>query len=215
MKIPNFSRYLTIFISIIFIAGLAGCGSSTKVTGSWKSEPDQVYQFQKVGVIGITPNINGRKMVEEYIEDGLIEKGVFAVGGLNFLPPNATQENTSLELLLGFLDMEMVDAVLTVSLLRTKDNKQYVSGSYYYVPWSQAHFGDYYGQMNNYLYSPSYTKISTTFYLESNLYSYPSGELLWSAQTESTNVTDIKRGAQILAKVIVSQLFKDTVFEKK
>jgi hypothetical protein len=88
-----------------------------------------------------------------------------------------------------------------------------VSGSYYYVPWTQAQFGDYYGQMSNYLYAPGYQKISTTFFLESNLYSYPAGELLWSAQTVSTDVTDVKRGAQILAKVIVKQLFKDEVLE--
>jgi hypothetical protein len=192
---------------------ISSCGSTTKVTGSWKNEPEKSYKFDKLAIVGITPNADGRKMVEEYIEDNLVEQGVNAVGALNFLPPNANQENTSIELLHEYLNIEKSDAVLTVSLLRTKDNKQYVSGSYYYVPWTQAQFGDYYGQMSNYLYAPGYQKISTTFFLESNLYSYPAGELLWSAQTVSTDVTDVKRGAQILAKVIVKQLFKDEVLE--
>jgi hypothetical protein len=195
--------------SIALIAGLlliSGCGSGTKVTGFWQEYPDKSFTFNKIGIIGISKNPAGRKAVEAYLNDMLADKGYSVVGGYLFLPPQANEENLTLDLLVEFLKTENVDAVITVSLLRTKDSKQYVSGSYYYSPWSEARFGDYYGQMRNYLYAPGYTIESRSYFLESNLYSFPEGELLWSAQTKSTDVYDLDRGAKSVAQALVQNL---------
>jgi hypothetical protein len=201
---PLTSLSIIILILLLF----AGCGSTTKVTGFWKEYPDKSFTFKKIGIIGISKNANGRKAVEGYLYDLLTDKGFNAVGGYMFLPPQANEENISLEMLLEFLKAEQVDAVLTVSLLRTQDKKQYVSGSYYYYPWTEAPFGDYYGQMRNYLYAPGYTIESRSYFLESNLYSFPEGELLWSAQTKSTDIYDLDRGAKAVAQALVQNLLQ-------
>jgi hypothetical protein len=205
----SFSFLLICFLTAWFL--LPGCGTTTKVTGTWKQYPDETFDFNKLAVVGITRQAEGRRVVEEEISDLLNGSGFRALGGLDFLPPNANEENLPLEVLIQFLDSEDVDGVLTVSVLRTKDTKQHVSGSYYYYPWSEAYFGDYYGQMKNYLYAPGYSTVSTTFFLETNLYSFPEGELLWSAQTASSDVTDIRTGAKSLSKTIVNQLIKEKV----
>jgi hypothetical protein len=203
----NSARFLISILSIIVISiYLSGCGSSTKVTGFWKEYPDKSFDFEKIGIIGISKNATVRKAVENHIDVLLTEQGFNTVGGFAFLPPQATEENLTIEVLLKLLETEKVDAVLTVSLLRTQDSKQYVSGSYYYYPWTEVPFNDYYGQMSNYLYSPGYTIESRSYFLESNLYTFPEGELIWSAQTKSTNVTELNEGAGEVARAIVRNL---------
>ena len=210
-------RNIFILLGTLFLSAMLfhGCGTSTKITGAWSEYPGRTFDFDKIAVIGISKRAEGRKIVEEEISDMILKTGNYSVGGLDFLPPQANEENLPLDILLGFIKSEGADAVLTVSLMRTKDSKQYTTGSYYYVPWTDARFGDYYGQMRNYLYAPGYTTVSTTFFLESNLYSFPEGEMLWSIQTASSDVTDIRKGSQSLAKAVVTQLLKDQVIVDK
>jgi len=203
----NSARFLISMLSVLIILiYLSGCGSSTKVTGYWKEHPDKSFNFEKIGIIGISKNASVRKTVENHLDVLLTEQGFNTVGGFAFLPPQATEENLTLEILLKLLETEKVDAVLTVSLLKVQDSKQYVSGSYYYYPWTEAPFNDYYGQMRNYLYAPGYSIESRSYFLESNLYTFPEGELIWSAQTKSTNVNELDKGAREVARAIVRNL---------
>ena len=198
--------FYSVLITLIILIYLSGCGPSTKVTGYWKEYPDKSLYFEKIGIIGISKNANARKAVENHLDVFLTDQGFNTVGGFAFLPPQATEENLTLEILLKLLETEKVDAVLTVSLLRVQDSKQYVSGNYYYYPWTEAPFNDYYGQMRNYLYAPGYSIESRSYFLESNLYSFPEGELIWSAQTKSTNINDPEKGAKEVARAIVRNL---------
>ena len=205
-------RFLNLFILVMALF-IVGCGTSTKVIGSWQADSSKTYHFDKIAIIGIAAIPERRKIIEEKIEDLLRSKGINADGGLEFLPPNATYENITEEILFGFLKNERVDAVLTISLRRINKSTTYVSGTYYYYPWNDAPFGDYYGQMKNVFYAPGYTTSSATVFLESNLYSFPDEKLLWSAQTESVDVTELNIFAETVAKAVVTDLLKRKVIE--
>jgi len=199
-------KFLFITLTIALLLVLSQCGTTTKLTGSWEQNPDETYHFKKIAIIGIAKVADVRKMVEDNIETLLREQGINAVGGLTFLPPEATKENISPELVKAFLTSEGADAVITISMLRRQDRKEVTGGGYYYVPYSNAYFGDYYGQMSNYYYSPGYEYTSTDVFLETNLYSFPEGKLLYSAQTETVDFSSAEIAASQLSKEIVKDL---------
>ncbi len=201
--------YTTLVLSVM----LAGCGTSTKVTGSWKARNDTTYHFNKIVVLGITPKAEGRRLVEDKMESFFRENGISAIGALDFLPPNANQENISLEIIKAYFDIEKNDAVLTVSLLRVKNESRYSSGRYIYYPTTNSYFGDYYGNMSNYVWASGYYSASQTIFLECNLYDYPEGNLLWSGQTQTIDMSSLEKGAESVAHAVVSNLLKTQVIK--
>ncbi|MBE9483488.1 MAG: hypothetical protein IMY74_01505, partial [Bacteroidetes bacterium] len=72
-------------------------------------------------------------------------------------------------------------------------------------------FYDYYGGFNNYYYSPGYYTGSVQIFLEANFFDFESGELLWSAQTKTTDLTNIDKMAVEFADVIVADFIRQNV----
>lgn len=196
---------------ILLLIVTSGCSTTTKLTGTWKPEESKPVTLNKIAVIGIAKKPEIRKIAEDAIERKLIENQVNAIAALEFLPPGASKENISLEIVRGFLNSYSFDGVITISLLSINDDRRYVPGGYIYAPISVVPFYDYYGQMSNYLYSPAYYTGTVSMFLETNLYSYPDGTLLWSAQTESVDLYDKERVASSLAEVLVEALINDNV----
>lgn len=194
---------------VLLLVILTACGTSTRITGSWKADPDNPVPVKKLAVVGIAKLPERRKIVEADIEGRLIDKGFNAIAALEFLPPNASKDNISEEIFLEFLKSGNFDAVLTVSLMGVNDTRRYVPGKYYYYPTNTSPFYDYYAQMSNYIYSPGYVAGSVNIFLETNIFRLPGGELVWSAQTESSDVRDIPTASASLADAVVKQLMKD------
>jgi len=195
---------------IVLFSILAACGSTTKMTATWRAS-DQGASFKKIAVIGIAKNADARKIVEGLVEQKLIAAGIKAVAALEFLPPNATKDNIPPEVVKQLLLVEGFDAVLTISLLGKEDTRRYVPGSVVYAPYYGTSFYDYYGQMNNYMYSTGYTTGSVYFFLESNIFKYPGGELVWSGQSESYDVTDLENSAEMFSSVLVKEIIGSKV----
>jgi hypothetical protein len=103
---------------------------------------------------------------------------------------------------------------MTISLVQI-DKKQEYSGGVsvgVYVPaYYNQPFYDYYGSMSGYAYSPGYYTETTDVYLETNIFSFPEGKLIWSAQTATYDLTNVEQTAQDLATAIVESMVKDQV----
>lgn len=191
---------------------LASCGTSTKITGSW-SYDDEPVKLKNIAVIGISSNVEHRKFIEEDFAEQLLANGINAMGANEFLPPNASKESITKEILFGFLDSNGFDGVISISLLRKEDDRRYVSGAFYYAPVADVPLTDYYGQMTNYIYSPGYYAGSETFFLECNLFSYPEGKMLWSAQTKTTPYGSLQETSDDYARVVVSDLVESGILK--
>jgi hypothetical protein len=153
-----------------------------------------------------------RKSVEDAIETLLDSKGFNSTGALMFLPPNASKENISREIVVDLLQFNKFDGVITISLIRKDEESRYVPGSYYYVPaYYDVPFNDYYGQMTSYVYSPGYYEESVSFLLQTNLYSFPDGKLLWAAQTETNPMGGMDRITAELANTLVNEMIKSKI----
>lgn len=210
-------KTIRISLIIILLASISsmlitGCGTTTKLLGSWSKYPDKPTHFNNIAIIGVARNADIRKVVEDKMEMALRAQGIIANGALTFLPPDATKDNMERELVAAFLQSAKADAVMLISLLRREDQKETVSGGYYYnYPYSDVHFNDYYGQMRNYVYAPSYETTTTDLFLEVNIYSFPTGDLYWTAQTETADFSSVEITADQLSKVIVKELIDKNV----
>ncbi len=199
-----YKTFRILIIALTFIS--ISCSTSTKLTATWKSDPEGSYRFNNMAIIGIANKPEIRKSIEDALEMQLDSKGFNTTGALMFLPPNASKENISREIVIEFLKSNHFDAVITVGLVRKEENSTYVAGQYYYVPNYNAPFYDYYGQMSNLYYSPGYYEESTSFLLQTNLYSFPDGNILWSAQTETSPLKELSQTASVLATTLATEL---------
>jgi hypothetical protein len=108
---------------------------------------------------------------------------------------------------------EGVDAAFTMSVRHMEDTRRYVParGVYYTPYYSNVSFYDYYGGFSNYYYTPGYYTGSVQVFLEANFFNLESGELIWSAQTKTVDVTDVKKMAVQFADVIVADFIRQNV----
>jgi len=197
--------YKTI-LSLLAIVILAACSSSTKLTATWKAEPAQSYQFKSIAIIGAANRPEVRKSIEDALESLLDAKGFNTTGALMFLPPNASKENISRDIVIQFIQAGQFDAVITIGLVRKEESTRYVPGQYYYTPYYNAPFYDYYGMSANYAYSPGYYEESVSFLLQTNLYNFPEGKILWSAQTTTSTLKELSQTAEALAITLAEEL---------
>jgi len=193
-------------LNAVLLVLMISCGYTTSMTGTWRADPDKSHSFNNIAVLGLTKNLDARKEIEDQVEKKLIQEGFKAVAGLVFLPPNATKDNISPEVVREFLSLNGIDAVITVGLLGKEDTRRYVPGSYMYTPGYGTSFNDYYGQMYNYAYSPGYTTGSVYFFLETNIFTYPEGRLIWSGQSETYDVNDLHKSADMFSQVLVKEI---------
>lgn len=200
-----------LLILITFTYLLAGCSTGTKLTGTWKAEPSASYQFKSIAILAIAKRPEIRKAAEDEIERLLRTQGINATGALMFLPPQATKDNISREIVLEILKSSGFDGVVTISLVKREDKSRHVPGQYYYVPDYSIPFNDYYGQMSNYYYAPGYNEESSKVFLQTNLYNFPEGKLLWAAQTETTLAGYMEKEIVALAEALVNDLVKNKV----
>ena len=200
-----------IFSAIIILTLLFSCGSSTKLTATWSAEPSKSYHFNNIAIIGIANRPEMRKSVEDALENLLDSKGFNTTGALMFLPPNASKENISKDVVIEFIKANNFDAVITIGLVRKEENTTYIPGQYYYVPNYNAPFYDYYGQMNSYYYSPGYYEESVSYLIQTNLYNFPEGKILWSAQTTTTPLKQLSQTAYALASTLAQEMVQSKI----
>jgi hypothetical protein len=199
------------FISAMLILMMA-CGPSTKVTGSWTRLEHKPATFNKVVVLGIAPNSTNRRIFEDQVETRLEEKGYPVIAALDLLPPNAAIGTITRDIVFSIFETADIDAVFTMSVRHMEDTRRYVPSSAYYMPYyHNVGFYDYYGGFNNYYYSPGYYAGSIQIFLEANFFDLETGELIWSAQTKTTNFSDINKMAIEFADIIVADFIRHEV----
>jgi hypothetical protein len=81
-------------------------------------------------------------------------------------------------------------------------------GGYY------GRFTGYYSYYNPVMYDPGYYATDKNYYLEINLYDAKTEELVWSAQSETTNPSSIETFSYSFSQLVVNQLIKDGLISK-
>ncbi len=206
-------NYLKKILTILLISILMiSCSTSTKVIGTWKKSEEKIYDYSKIVILGIAHDAATRKVFEMAIEERMLADGYAAEGALDFLPPNANEDNTSPEVVMAFFKSAKVDAVMTISLMEVDDSRRYVPGTVYFFPYYSTYtFYDHYVEYYDYVYVPGFYTGEMDVFLEANLFDFETGDLIWSAQTETMDLNSISEIANSYADVLVDDLLNSKI----
>jgi hypothetical protein len=200
-------------IPAIFLVSiiLTSC-SSTRVLATWKENEEKKYSFSKIAILGIAHDAATRKVFEVAMEESMLADGYAAEGALDFLPPNATEDNISPEIVMAVFKSAKVDAVMSLSILEVDDSRRYVPGVIYYTPYYYTYsFYDHYLEYYDFVYVPGFYAGEVDVFMEASLFDFNSGKLIWSAQTETMDLNTISEIAASFSDILVDDLRKSDI----
>jgi hypothetical protein len=222
----NFKTYITDFTSmkkqlVIILTGVFfyGCvSSSSKITGSWKSPEIEGTKYENIFVYAlISDDFILKQTIEDDLDIILEKKGIHASSRLKVIIPDLGHEERK-SFLIEKIHQEGHDAILTIAIIDQTSETRYVPGTSYYNPMVYGgfvRFGGYYSMYNPMMYSPGYYATDKNYYAEINLYDTKEENLVWSAQSKTTNPTQMKRDVNVFANVVVKQMINEGLIEPK
>jgi nitrogen regulatory protein PII-like uncharacterized protein len=200
-------------IAGISVLLLMGCNATTSITGSYKNPEmnGKTLQYKKIFIAALTPNTAVKSEVESSLAESLTAQGYTAVKSIDIFMPGSQTETQS-DIALQAIRETGSDAVLAVTLVNQENEMRYVPGNSYPVNTYYSHygsFGGYWGSSYNMMYEPGYYTTDKTYFIETNLYDVASQKLIWSAQSQTLNPSDINDFMHGYKKSIRKQLVKD------
>lgn len=138
---------------------LTSCTPSSKLMSSWKPEKTESKNYQKIGVMVLSPKTTNRLAAEDVIVTHFKEKNVtaaptydlFPLAGKMQMPVDTSAE--SKEIMEGFkkkIKENKYDALMLVTLIDKQKEQRYVQGMSVGVGVGGYYGGGYYGGGNYY-----------------------------------------------------------------
>lgn len=207
-------RSMSYLLTLVMVILLWACTPATRITGTWKSPEAPSERYDKVVVAALTDNVRAREKVEADMQAQFQMRGVAVTKSIDLFPPSASSKNgPDVNLLIEKLKNDDYDGIITVALIDEKTETRYVPGNYGYAPITR--FG-WYGRFRGYytywyptLYDPGYYTEDKVYFLETNLYDETSGNLVWSAQSQSYSPASLRKASEYLAEITVNRLAQD------
>lgn len=211
-----------LFIALSLVV-LAGCSSGTSIVSSWR-DPDTTTakeEFKKIMVVALIKDEATRRIVENRIT---------AIGpkfhsSYNLL--NGTNLDLTKEQKLKILQDENYDAVISMRLVDTQKEKDYVPGtntSIYYGGMGYGYggmygygFGNWYGMYSTTYYDPGYYQETTYYMVETNVFSLKANKLVWTGTTKSSNTSSQDLGllTDSIIATVITEMKKDGFIAKE
>ena len=177
------TRLARILLSTILGAAvIAACGTVTKIPIAWRDPAYQGGPFQKIFVIAVAANDARRRLFEDELAGVLSEKGTIASASYGALPDS---QRLGEEQIRRAIQGGGYDGVIVSRLLGVEDETRYVPPSTYTVPRSYRGYYGYYGTTWDVVHQPGYYQTHRIVRLETNLYDFRTGDLVWSGQSET------------------------------
>ncbi len=203
--------FLLSFFGVLLISG---CGTTTRMTNSWKSEKINQENIRKIVVLGLMRDSDAslREKMEQHLVDDLKILGFDAVCSCNEYNPKSFEYMSETEAI-NKLRNSGADAVLTIVLLDKTRESYYMPGkmlstqNYYY----RDHFWNYSRMMFERINEDAYYIIDTKYFWESNLYDLKQNVLIYSAKSLSFDPGSTERLGHEYGRVIVNDLVKKKV----
>jgi hypothetical protein len=184
---------------------LNSCGT-TKLTATWYDDSfKQRGGLEDILIIAVTKEETVRRLYEDGFVAELGKKDVSAVQSYSLTDPEIEPTRQEIEEAVAEAGAQYV--LITRHL--STDTKQH-----YRPPERIPVYADpYYSRMNRYyplayheVYSPGYNYTVTTVHLESNIYEAATGDLVWSARSQSVDPKMTKKFIDELISVFTADL---------
>jgi len=205
-------KYLILLITVF---ALASCGSNTSIVNSWRDPKITVAQenFKKVLVVVLVKDEASRRVAENRIA---ASNPIFKT---SYQYLNETTKELTKEQKLKILQDENFDGVITMRLVSTDKETTYVPGTYtgmYYGGFDGMYtgmygygFGNWYGMYSPNFYDPGYYQETTSYMVETNIFSLKENKLIWTGTTKSDYVTDLGQTVDAIMQTVVKEMRKD------
>lgn len=205
-------KYLCLVIAVL---ALSGCGSNTSIVNSWRDPKITIAQenFKKVLIVALLKDEASRRVTENRIA---ASNPIFKTS-YEYL--NETVKDLSKEQKLKILQDENFDGVITLRLVSTEKETTYVPGTYtgmYYGGFDGMYtgmygygFGNWYGMYSPNFYDPGYYQETTSYMVETNVFSLKENKLIWTGTTKSDYVTDLGQTVDAIMQTVVQEMRKD------
>lgn len=205
-----------------------GC-SSTHIISSWTNELYEPQNYNKLLVLAIAENQSNRATFEGNLVKALKKEGVTAFSSLSLFPEKLSGPPPSEEDIKTALIEKGVDGIFIITLADVKEEERYVPPTTHTEPVATynnhpAYYNDSYSYYNTGYYNyystqyrtvtePGYTVNTTYVYLETNFYNVEKDILVWTAQSESVDPSNVGNLSAAYTKVIVSAIKQDSAFD--
>lgn len=205
-------KYIFLLVAVL---ALSGCGSNTSIVNSWRDPKITVAQehFKKVLVVALLKDEASRRITENRIA---ASNEIFKT---SYQYLNETTKQLSQEQKLKILQDENFDGVISLRLVSKEKETNYVPGSYtgmYYGGFDGLYsgmygygFGNWYGMYSPTFYDPGYYQETTSYMVETNVFSLKENKLIWTGTTKSEYVTDLGQTVDAIMQAVVKEMRKD------
>jgi hypothetical protein len=197
----------------------SGCGTTTKMTSSWKADNVQEHKLKKIIVLGLIRDKDWalREKMEKHLVDDLKALGYEAFCSCNEYNPKAF-DNISEEQAIRKLLNSGFDAALTIVLLDKTRERYYLPNRFQYDKdtYQQTGLWNYSRLMFDRIYQEDYYYVTDTkYYWESNLFELTTDKLLYSAHSQTFDPNSTERLGHEYGQVIIKDLVKKNVLTKQ
>jgi len=114
MTLPTLLRPLRPALALLITATLIGCAQQAKVTGSWQQGASRDQSFNRVLVVGVSPNASGRCDFESFMTNQIRAVGADAKSSCMYMK---TTEPLTVEAIEAAVAEFQADAVLATVLV--------------------------------------------------------------------------------------------------
>ncbi len=178
--------FTALFISVAMV--ISSC--TTVNLTSWK-DPASTATVNHVVILTLFERLDYTRTFEDQLASYFTSKGLTCTKSLDFMPPN---QNFSDEELKQKISGFNADAVLVFSPRGADKSVNYTPPTY------NGYYRGYWGGM--YSVSPGYYTESTTYRIQSNLYTIADEKLIWTGDISTTDPGSIEAAAYEVARKI-------------
>lgn len=195
-------------ILFFFLIGIFTSCSTTHINDQWKNPDIDVYEANKVLIVGMTPNVEARKQFEMALKQQYEARGIEAVMSLDLFEPNFTTEEKSeaeLKRIENILLANGFDTVLFSKVVGVKDKTQH-SNLYKIDKLVGKHFSEDYLEHQDVYYKPDYYKEYIVYKAETALYCIcptKERELIWKGYIDVVDPGSIKETVKDYVKLLI------------
>ncbi len=213
MNTTSFAK-AAFLLSISFLF-LTSC--SSKLSSSWTDDGYKGEAFSKIAVVGISNDLNARLVFEESAVALLKDKGVQAINGIEVFPAKMSEEEQKPANLIKLIKENNVDAVITMSLVDTREATRYEPGESYNVPAGYYRLGKYVYRRYITVHEPGYYVPTQSYLIEAVLHNLKgeltedSKTLVWTGQSALVDPSSLRGAAALFTKKMVKSLLEDKV----
>ncbi len=209
----------TLYLLCISVLILTAC-TTTQLVDHWKNPDIDIYEPQKVLIIGLTSNIEARQKFEKKLKEELEARGSEAVTSLTLFDPSLREEKMTADEIKAIeesLIEDGFDTILLTKIIGVEDKIQYKK-EYQGYDETYRKFSDEYLKYQDIYYNPEYYESYTVYHSETSMYCIcptKDRELLWKGYIDIVDPKSIEESVTDYVYMALAVLEHDKLIKEK